>query len=241
MARQAVLLAAGSGTRLAPLTDDRPKCLIEVGGRSILDRMLGQLADAGIQTAIIVTGYKSDKLAAHLAANPPRLTVKFAGNPEYATTNNAVSLQCARPFLQDGAFLLCDADVVMRGNPIIDLQRAGASALLMDRRDTLGDEEMKALVENGRVVKLSKELDPKASYGESIGIQKVGADIADLIWDELEQMRSSGRDNAYYEEAFQRLIDKGHPFGVVPIQTGSWTEIDDLADLQDARARFSGD
>ncbi len=241
MTRQVVLLAAGTGSRLAPLTDSMPKCLVRVGSTTILDRMLSQLADAGVERAVIVTGHKSDRLMDHLAHHPPKLAVKFAYNPHYATSNNAVSLQCAHLALEPGGFILCDADVVLRRNPFKTLQRAPGSALLVDPRSGLGQEEMKAVVESGRVLNLSKELDPSTCYGESIGIQKIGAGSADAVWRELDRMMEAGRRHAYYEEAFQNLINQGHRFGVVPIETGSWTEIDDLADLEDARVRFAGD
>src|SRR5258706_482251 len=124
MTRQVVLLAAGTGSRLAPLTDSMPKCLVRVGSTTFLDRMLSQVADAGVERAVIVTGHKSDRLMDHLAHHPPKLAVKFAYNPHYATSNNAVSLQCAHLALEPGGFILCDADVVLRRNPFKTLQRA---------------------------------------------------------------------------------------------------------------------
>src|SRR5688572_12693661 len=110
MPRQAVVLAAGTGSRLRPLTDSVPKCLLEVGGRSILDRLLADLAEAGVERAVIVTGYLGPKIAEHLRHTPPPLTVDFAQNAAYETTNNAASLLVALPHLGAGGFLLCGGD-----------------------------------------------------------------------------------------------------------------------------------
>lgn len=239
--RQAVVLAAGTGSRLRPLTEARPKCLLEIGGRSLLDRLLDQLAEAGVDRVVLVTGHLAAQLASY-AAQREHPQVLCAPNPRYDTTNNAVSLLCARPFLRPGeGFILCDGDVLLGRNALLDLVAApDPCALLVEPKSALSWEEMKAIVDDSlRVLTLSKELEPSRCVGESIGIQKVGGDPLPALWETLVQMAQGGREGAYYEEAFQRLIDSGATFRAVLIEPGGFTEIDDLADLEDARARFA--
>jgi choline kinase len=236
----AVILAAGQGTRLLPLTADVPKCLIQVGGRPLLARMLDAVAAAGIDRAIVVTGYLSDRVDAYLEGHELPLGVTTVRNPDYATTNNAASLAMARPALRGEAFLLSDGDVIFSESPLPALLAAGEPCTLaVDRGAPLADEEMKVQVDGaGLVTQLSKGLDPRACIGESIGVQKLGGPALPLMWDELAAVVRDDAETAYYEDVFQRLIDRGIPFGVSDVTPGSWLEIDDSADLAVARQRF---
>jgi choline kinase len=209
----AVILAAGFGSRLRPLTEDTPKCLLDVGGKTILARQLERIAAAGIPRAVVVTGHLAERVETHLRTAPPPLPVLLAPNPDYATTGNCMSVLAARAQAGDrGGIVLCDGDVVLVGNALERLVTDPApSALLLDTETPLADEEMKVLLDpQGTVRRLSKQLPPTA--GETQG---------------------------YYEDAFQRMIQAGVTFRTVPIGRHEWTEIDDLADLEDARARFT--
>ena len=97
---QAVLLAAGQATRLRPLTDDRPKCLLEVGGETILTRAVRILADSGCDRFTVVDGYRGDMIRSALGARFPRLEVRYVRNHDFAVTNNAWSLLGLQQALQ---------------------------------------------------------------------------------------------------------------------------------------------
>jgi choline kinase len=242
MALTAVILAAGFGSRLRPLTDDTPKCLLDVGGKTILARQLERIAAAGIPRAVVVTGHLADRVAVHLENTPAPLPVRLAPNPDYATTGNCMSVLAARGVVgEGGGIVLCDGDVVLTGNALDRLVAEPAgSALLLDTETRLAKEEMKALIDaQGNVRRLSKQLAPAECAGESIGIQKVAGPALPIFWATLESMREAGDTHGYYEDAFQRMIQAGVTFRTVPIGHHEWTEIDDLADLEDARARFS--
>ncbi|HMD34451.1 MAG TPA: phosphocholine cytidylyltransferase family protein [Vicinamibacterales bacterium] len=234
----AVILAAGTSSRLYPLTADIPKALLEVAGRTILDRMLDALADARIARAVIVTGYRADRIAAHLAATRPRIPVETVMNAAFAETNNAASLAAARAATRGDAFVLCDGDVIFSDNPFPSLVAAREdSAIVVDRAAVLDDEAMKVAVDREqRVTRLSKQLDARTSAGESVGIQKVGGAALAALWDVLDDVLKTRAATAYYEDAFQVLIDRGVPFGVTAIKGGTWREVDDAADLAAARA-----
>lgn len=235
-----VILAAGQGTRLLPLTADSPKCLIRIGGRPLMARMLDAFAADGIERAIVVTGYLSDRVDAYIDAHELPLHVTTVRNPDYATTNNAASLAVARPVLGGEGFVLSDGDVVFSKSPLPALLAAAEPCTLaVDRGAPLGEEEMKVQLDDaGLVAQLSKRLDPGACIGESIGVQKLGGPALSLMWDELGLMMRADAATAYYEDVFQRLIDRGIPFGVSDVTPGSWLEIDDSADLAAALQRF---
>jgi choline kinase len=131
--------------------------------------------------------------------------------------------------------------VVLTGDALDRLiAEPSPSALLVDTETELADEEMKALLDaQGTVRRLSKQLQPADCAGESIGVQKVGGAALPIFWATLESMREAGDTHGYYEDAFQRMIHAGVTFRTVPIGHYEWTEIDDLADLEDARARFA--
>jgi choline kinase len=237
----AIILAAGLGSRLRPLTDSTPKCLLDVGGKTILARQLERIAAAGIRRAVVVTGYRAEDVATHLGSNPPPIEVALAPNTEYATTGNCMSVLAARAQVRGNGIVICDGDVVLTGDALARLvAEAGHSALLLDTETALAEEEMKALLDaQGSVRRLSKKLEPSECAGESIGIQKVSGLALPIFWATLESMREAGDTQGYYEDAFQRMINAGVSFRTVPIGHHEWTEIDDLADLEDARARFS--
>jgi choline kinase len=236
----AVILAAGSGTRLRPLTDRTPKCLLEVAGRTILDGLLEALVTAGLDRSVVVTGHQSEEIEAHLRARARSLEVAFVRNPAYASTNNAASLAAARGAIGSSDFVLCDADVIFSVSPIPALLAEPAEcALAIDLSVPWNAEAMKVEVGADRTVRrISKHLSAGSSAGESIGIQKIGGTAAPMLWDVLVPILSSDAATAYYEDAFQCLIDRGVRFGVSPVAPGSWMEIDDAADLDAARERF---
>ena len=235
----AVIFVAGTGTRLLlPVTADRPKCLVEVGGETILSRILRQLAAAGMQDVCLATGHCEPMLRDWVTQRQPRVDVSFVSNPAYATTNNAYSLWMTRKSVGDRSLLLCDGDVLLEDGVLERLIRhPSENALLIEPRDDMGEEEMKAAVDGARVTRLTKTMDPKEAFGESIGVQKIGNTAA--LWHTLEEMiQGQGGADLYYEDAFQRLIDGGVDFAPVSVGKGEWIEIDDAADLERARARF---
>lgn len=240
--REAILLVAGTGSRLLPLTAERPKCLLEVGGEALLKRLLDQLAEVGVERAILVTGYLHERMVETVGAWDLKLEVAFAPNPTYASENNAVSTLVGMRELEGTSFLLCDGDILLR-------QTAWVSALVRDERenmltmirfDSLGQEEMKIRLGEGDVIEgLSKGLDPVRAHGESLGVQKVGPSAFAGLKVRLEALDASERQKLYYEDVFAELIDAGSAaFFAQEVKPGSWTEIDTVEDLNAARALF---
>jgi choline kinase len=203
---------------------------------TLLSRLVAQLEYAGISKICIVSGHRADVLRDHLSAHPPRAEIDLAFNAHYETANNAFSLWAARDIVRDRPFLLCDGDVVLVDGVVERLMDAEKNALLVEARTDLGEEEMKVTLRDGRVSALSKTIAPSGAYGESIGVQKITSTAE--LWRTLKTMVEQNARGEYYEAAFQRMIDQGGRFDAVPVSSDEWIEIDDLADLERARARF---
>jgi choline kinase len=237
---KAVILAAGLGRRLESVTGGLPKCLVPVGGRAILDRMIERLVQAGLDRIVVVTGHRSDDVERHLdrSPDPAARSAERVFNPRYADWGNFHSLLVAEPAIGGEGFVKLDADVVMDGALLPALLRApGPAALAVDCSGALGAEEMKArLDERGRVVELSKRIDPAAALGESVGIDRIDAELAPRVWSELRRLIDLGETDEYYERAYELLMEKGIGFSYADVSTCQWSEVDDAEDLAAAEA-----
>lgn len=235
---KAVILAAGVGSRLAPLTNDRPKALVPVAGRSFLFRQLDLLAAAGIpdRDVIVVAGYKRDVLQAELERGGFACPVVY--NERYADWNNFHSLLAARDALAGHDFLQLDGDTILDAQLLPTILAApGDAVLAVDCRDELDAETMKVEVADGRVVAISKQLDPARCAGEYIGVTKLAATAAARVFDELARFPAEHLTHEYYEHAFHRLTRDGRlPFGIVDVHHCKVLEIDTVEDLERAEA-----
>jgi len=241
-----IVLAAGGGTRLKPLTDTLPKTLLPVtdDGRSVLELAVANLSEVGITEISIVAGHAAeaiDEIAPRLAADYD-VTFDIRFNDRYATWNNAYSVWLVRDVIAEGAVLV-NGDTV---HPV-DVERrlldarGGAPILLaVDDDKDLGDEEMKVHLEDGRMTRITKLMDPASAQGEYIGVTLFEPDASPLIDKSLKA--TFDRDpGLYYEDGYQEYVDRGGDIRAVPIGEGvAWVEVDDHADLARAREVTAG-
>lgn len=237
---KAVILAAGLGTRLEPLTNAVPKCMVPVAGTPLIDRMIARIHDAGIDSLIVVTGYLHDVLEAHLRASssPLARSAQLVFNDHYADWGNFYSLLVAREAVGASSFIKLDGDVLLDHGVLPALLAApGPAVLAIDRKPGLGAEEMKAQADaDGRLVALNKRMAPAHALGESIGVDRIDAELAPRVFDELAVMIDQGETDEYYERAYERLMQAGVTFSCADITGALWSEIDDQADLEAAHA-----
>lgn len=240
--RLAVILAAGVGSRLRPLTDERPKCLVSVGEETILGRAMRLLREAGVARFVISTGYGHDAVRAALAHEPG---VTLVHNPDYASTQNVVSLARALRQVRAGeSFVKLDGDLLFTRRVLDGLfaRTAGAAAAAVDRSGALGDEEMKVLVEDGQVRRFGKNIDPSAAHGESIGMECFGSEVAAFIAHAMERALAQGRTGLYYEDVYNEVLAPQGPVRMAceEVSPSEWTEVDDAHDLARANEMFAG-
>jgi choline kinase len=234
-----LVLAAGPGRRLHPLTEALPKTLLPVSdGRTILDLALANLRAVGIVDVVVVTGFAAERVEERAADLERRhgVRLELVFNELAEEWNNAYSLWLARDAFAEGALLVNGDTVHPRSVEESLLAARGPDVLLaVDQEKRLGEEEMKILLaEDGTLSRISKEIDPASAAGEYIGLTLIESAAAGPLADALEA--TWRRDpSLYYEDGFQELADRGGKVHIAPIGAVDWVEVDDHADL--ARAQ----
>jgi choline kinase len=225
---RAVILAAGNGTRMGRLTADRPKALLDVDGRTLIDRELDALASFGIVDVTVVIGYQQQRLREHLGRR-----VRFIENARYRETNSLFSLSLAREELQQGAVIL-NSDLLVSSDLLARLIKAPVEdAVLIDCDGELADEEMKVTTWQGFAIDFGKGLPPRAAHGENVGILKFGAEGGRRLVRHIDALLAGGHENAWAPMAFRALAQEW-PLRAVPTDGVPWTEIDFPGDLERA-------
>ena len=233
-----VILAAGMASRLRPLTNDRPKCLLTVGNRPLLQRTMDALCQqqAGIDVFVVVTGYLHEQIEQFLTSHYPDKTIHFIYNADYQTTNNIYSLWLARPFIDGKDFILLDSDILFDPSIALRILSQTDTVLALNRHE-LGDEEIKVIVDqDNRVMEISKTCSSCDAIGESVGIEKMNAEYSKALFTELRQMiDNEGLVNVFYEMAFERLIKQGHQFRIIDTTDLFSIELDTVEDFNQAK------
>ncbi len=234
-----VILAAGMAKRLRPLTDSRPKCLLEVGGKTLLQRTVDAMAAVGITEFVVVTGYRAEQICDFLSAHFPSFAFHFLHNADYAHNNNIYSLWMSGQVVRGQEFLLMDSDILCDPETVAVVARQQQSALAVNRHE-LGEEEMKVVVDaDMRITEISKTCSPHDAMGESVGIEKITASYSEALFRELDQMiEHEGLIDIFYERAFERLIPQGHTFQVVDTTALFSYELDTPEDYERAKEMF---
>jgi choline kinase len=235
-----MVLAAGAGKRLGPETAELPKTLLPVrGDDTILDIALANLAAAGLDEAIVVTGYAFERIEERVPALQDRhgLRVQTLYNPKALEWNNAYSLWCAREHFGRGV-LLANGDTVHPPSverTLLDARDGHELLIAVDQSKPLGDEEMKVHVSDaGLLERINKGLDPASAHGEYIGLTLIEPAAAEPLADAL-QATFERDPQLYYEDGFQEYADRGGRVGIAPIGEVEWIEVDDAIDLAKAR------
>lgn len=233
---KAAILTAGSAHRLRPLTDARPKALLEVAGMPILRRNLASLLHSGVDEIVIGTGYRGDMIREAVASWFPELDVTFVDNPDYETTSNAVTLGLLGPHLDGEPFLLLDDDVVFDVRVLDLLLERGLDSVAVRSVGGVAAEEVKVVADDeDRILKIGVELPARGALGESIGIALFSADTSARLFEALARRQP----HEIYEVALQEVIDAGATLFAVDIGTLYAIGVDTYSDLCAATGRVS--
>jgi choline kinase len=227
-----IILAAGKGSRLNGTIGDKPKCLLRVGGKTLVERQIKALHEVGIDDIAVVVGCQAEHVRRSCGKR-----ITYIENTRFAQTNSLYSLWLARPLLYDG-FVVMNCDVLFHPQMLSDLVTSRhEDALLIsyqeDHAEPFGDEEMKIKVRRGRVVEIAKTLPADDADGENVGVVKFGAEGARLLGRLLDQRVTAGGLRDWAPRAFGDFA-RVRPLHAIGTRGYPWTEIDFPEDYERA-------
>ncbi len=244
---QAIILAAGMGRRLGELTQSNTKCMIEVNGVKLIDRLLNQLSKHDINRVIIVIGYEGNKLRDHIEKNyGKKLNFKYIHNPIYDKTNNIYSLALAQDLMKEDDTLLIESDLIF-DDSLFDLilKNPYPNLALVAKYESWMDGTMVQIDENYNIIsfvpKKIFKYQEKDTYYKTINIYKFSKDFSvNKYLPFLNAYCKALGNNEYYEQVLRVItyLDNSE-LKALPISDEKWYEIDDIHDLDIAECLFA--
>ena len=230
---QAIIMAAGKGSRLGNMTADIPKSFVEIQGKRLIDINIHMLRKYGINDIVIVTGCHADKFE-ELFGNEEGISLVY--NPFYGFTNVIGSFYMGMEHLHDD-FIYMHADTICAPSIIEELVNADADVVLPVDTKPCDDEAMKVKSVNGKITNISKKLDAKTCDGEFIGIVKIKSGVIPSLKAATKQIMRDEAFGEYFEAALERVLINGD-FSEQTVITGNrfWSEIDFEEDYMRAKA-----
>jgi choline kinase len=231
---KAIILSAGQGSRLGHMTADRPKCLIEFGGRNLLDRQLDTLSANGVGEAVVVTGFRDDLVEAALAQRSGGPSVTTVYNPFYKVADNLGSLFMARELLS-GECLVWNGDTLVSDALMRRVlgNRRGGICVTIDRKDSYDSDDMKVIESGGRLKAIGKRLNQGVN-AESIGLLAFRSGGAERFREAIERdIRKPQGTTIWYLRVIHHLAAE-HEIWTFDINGEEWGEVDFPADVHRA-------
>lgn len=234
MIAHAIILSAGQGSRLLPLTADRPKCLIDFSGRSLLAWQVAMLAAGGVSSIDVVTGFNTEMVEAELERLArPGLTLRALFNPFYKVADNLGSCWIAREAMA-GDFLILNGDTLVSQEIVARVQAASEwpISVTIDVKDHYDSDDMKVTRIGGRVLAIGKTLTVDQANAESIGFLAFRGEGSTLFREAVEAfMRTPAGVQNWYLKVIDSLAPTGK-VGSVSIEGLEWAEVDYLNDVE---------
>ncbi len=234
-----VILAAGVGARLMPLTRNTPKSLLDLGdGYTLLEHQLRSIGEAGIRDVSLVTGYRSEQIEAKIHAYSDfEFTIVY--NPVYRMTNNIVSAWLGLKDLNEPVVLV-NGDDLFRPSVIANLIASPHEiTMVIDRKDAYDEDDMKVVITDDLIVDVGKDIPSESANGESIGMMLFrGRGLSDTQASLQTMMRREESLQLFYLESLRRLMRQGHPIHFSECAPGDWAEVDFHPDLDHMRQQL---
>jgi L-glutamine-phosphate cytidylyltransferase len=234
---KAIILSAGQGSRLGHLVDERPKCLIDFNGRSLLDRQLDTLEANAVHEAVVVTGFHDDRVEEALAKRSGGPNVRTIFNPFYKVADNTGSLYMAHEELS-GDCLVWNGDTLVSNSlmrRVVDNDRSGI-CVTIDRKDGYDEDDMKVVENTGRLKAIGKRLELTTVNAESIGLLAFRAGGAERFREAIEQaLRTPEGTTIWYLRVIHHLAQSSEVW-TLDIKGEEWGEVDFPPDVEAARA-----
>lgn len=237
MIEHAILLSAGQGSRLLPLTAERPKCLIEFSGKSLIEWQVEMLARAGVKRIDVVTGFMTDQVEEHVARiDDPRVEITCHFNPFFKVADNLGSCWIVRERMK-GDFLILNGDTLVSEDIVRRVQEGSdwPIAVTVDVKPAYDSDDMKvSRGQNGRLARIGKTLTAEVSNAESIGFLAFRGEGVELFRETVRQtMRTPDGVNHWYLKVIDMIADSGK-VGTKSIEGMDWAEVDFSNDIETA-------
>ena len=234
---KAIILSAGQGSRLGHLVDDRPKCLIDFNGRSLLDRQLDTLEANGVHEAVVVTGFHDELVSQAIARRSGGPSVRTIYNPFYKVADNTGSLFMAREELA-GDCLVWNGDTLVSRElmrRVVDNERQGI-CVTIDRKESYDEDDMKVVEEAGRLKAIGKRLPMERVNAESIGLLAFRGGGAAQFREAIERaIRTPEGTTIWYLRVIHHIAQSADVW-TLDIKGEEWGEVDFPEDVEVARA-----
>ena len=243
---QAIILAAGMGKRLGELTKGNTKCMIEVGGETLISRLLHQLDQLHLQRIILVVGYKAKELREYLLNIHIQTAIEYVENTIYDKTNNIYSLYLAKDYLTKDDTLLFESDIIMEDSLIQKLiENPYPDLALVDKYESWMDGTVVTIDEENRILRFIPnslfKYDEIPDYFKTVNVYKFSKHFSSTMYVPFLEAycKALGR-NEYYEQVL-RVITMLDNSGIrsLPLNGEQWYEIDDIQDLDIAESIFT--
>ena len=235
---QAVILAAGKGTRLKAKTDTLPKAMIEIEGKPLLEYSLDALIENGITDVVLVVGFRHETIGRKFGTDYRGLKIRYVLNENYAGSGSMYSLALVKDIIED-EILLMESDLLYESRAISLLLEDGhPNSILVAGLSGSGDEVYICANDKQEISELGKHIpasSQKNAMGELAGISRFQPDFLQLVFSNAQEDFQNGNLNCHYEECIFRTSQQTIPIHAVPGQDLAWIEIDTAEDLQKAQ------
>ncbi len=237
---EAIILSAGRGSRLLPLTEDLPKCLLPIGLTTVLGLQLDTLQRAGVEKVTVVTGFNADMVAAEIDNRPAGPKVKKLFNPFYQVADNLASCWMARKAMKND-FLLINGDTLFSPK-LLDIVLTSPSApiaVTIDKKEHYDGDDMKVTLDGARLTAIGKTLTPQETNGESIGMLRFMGEGRKIFKNEIKSLMTNNKGTkSWFLSAIHGMAQNGIPIETINIQGNTWSELDTPEDYEICRRLF---
>ena len=228
-----IIPAAGVGTRLQPITDTLPKCMVDIQGRPLIYYLLRSLKRLMVSEVVIVAGHRKEVLRQYIETEVDIPPVRFINNEEYSRTNSIVSIALTRELWHE-PFCIIDSDLLIRPKLTNMLLDNEGTFLIVDDTKPYDEVDMKVQIQDGRFVTMDKTLSKESSHGEFFGLSRWMPREAKVLAKMIDEFINEGETGVWYEWAIRKAASRID----LQVQTcgpGLWYEIDNEKDYAVAK------
>ncbi|MDT8327469.1 MAG: phosphocholine cytidylyltransferase family protein [Roseovarius sp.] len=238
---KAIILSAGRGSRLLPLTETRPKCLLPIGNTTVLGRQLDTLEAGGVTEVRVVTGFMAALVEEEVARRSGPMRVSTFYNPFFQIADNLASCWMVRDFM-DSDFLLINGDTLFEAdllNDVLSSPHVLPIQVTIDRKDSYDSDDMKVQLDGTRLAAIGKSLTPEKTDAESMGLLRFTGEGPQIYRAKLEQMmRTPEGVSNWFLKAIDAIANTTGQVGTFSIKGRRWNEVDTVEDYNAIDAHF---